>query len=348
MRVLHIAYKRLRSYGATRVSWAQKLDFGLVRNNHYVQAFSDRDVAAFEAPLGIRELGKGKANRRLLQVSEAFEPDLVIVGHSDIVSNQSLLEIRRQHPHCVIIHCNCDPLFVPSNVERIRRLASVVDAVFVTSGLCELRQFEGLGARLYFMPNPVDASVEVLDNSVKTDLDIDLLFCGNATKFTDRFATLERLKNALANELNFKTYGCFGEPPVWGRDYDRVLENTKMALNLNRQDKDYWYSSDRMAQLAGNGILVFTHAGPRFDELLPAETLVYFNNEDDLLSAVRAFHHDDDKRLAWAARARQFFQQEMSSALYARYIVEAAFQQSFSHDYVWARGINPDGTVKRC
>ena len=60
MRVLHIAYQQLRRYGQTRVSWAQKLSFGLIKNDHYLQTFSDRDIAAFEAPLGIRDLGVGK------------------------------------------------------------------------------------------------------------------------------------------------------------------------------------------------------------------------------------------------------------------------------------------------
>ena len=61
MKVLHVDYDRLRSYGANRISWAEKMKYGLIRNNHYVRSFSDRDVAAFGAPLGIRELGKKAA-----------------------------------------------------------------------------------------------------------------------------------------------------------------------------------------------------------------------------------------------------------------------------------------------
>ena len=64
-----------------------------------------------------------------------------------------------------------------------------------------------------------------------------------------------------------------------------------------------------MAQLAGNGILQFAPSrSNRFDELLPAESLVYFSDEkEDLLkpASVEHFHHADDaKRQAWAANAR--------------------------------------------
>ncbi|HVL02423.1 MAG TPA: glycosyltransferase [Dongiaceae bacterium] len=346
MRVLNVAYQQLRRYGQTRVSWAQKLMFGLIKNDHYTVSFSDRDVAAFEAPLGIRDLGHKKANQKLLEMVKAVEPDLVIAGHCDIITNETLQAIKKLNPNCPVVHCNNDPLFVPSNVERIKHRASVVDAIFISTGRRELKIFEGIGARVYHMPNPVDASIENLNNAVCTDLPIDLLFCSNSDDFTKRLEMVKYLKDQLASEMNFKTYGNFGEPPVWGRDYDRALAQSKMGLNFNRQEIHYWYSSARMAQLAGNGILQFTHANLKFDELLPPESAVYFKETDDLLRSIREFQHDDAKRRAWATRARDFFHTEMNSKLYAQYILEASLQIPFSHDYVWARDIHLNGTMK--
>ncbi|WP_444910663.1 glycosyltransferase family protein [Microbulbifer sp. TRSA005] len=346
MRVLNIAYQQLRRYGKTRVSWAQKLTFGLIKNDHYTQVFSDRDVAAFEAPFGIRDLGVSKANRRLLETIEAFEPDLIIAGHCDMISNDTLKAIKQQQPNCLIAHCNNDPLFVPSNVERIKHRAEVADAIFVSTGRRELSIFEGINARVYHMPNPVEPSIENLNNAERTDLSIDLLFCSNSNNFTKRLQMVKNLKDTLGDSLNFKTYGSFGEAPVWGRDYDRALAQTKMGLNFNRQDTHYWYSSARMAQLAGNGILQFTSDKLHFDELLPPESVVYFSDEQDLLEKIRDFHGDDAKRRTWAAKAREFFHTEMNSKLYAQYIVEATSLQPFSHDYAWARDINLDGTLK--
>lgn len=337
MRVLHVAYQQLRRYGKTRVSWANKLTQGLIRNDHFVQVFSDRDVAAFEAFLGIRELGKKKANQRLIETVEAVEPDLMIVGHCDLITNETLALIRQRWPSIVMAHCNNDPLFVPSNVDRIRHRAEVVDAVFVSTGMPELKQFETSPARFYHMPNPVDASIETLDNSQRTDLPVDLLFCSNSNDFTQRRDIVVYLKEQLGDELNFNTPGSFGQSPVWGRDYERALADTRMGLNLNRQEGDYWYSSARMAQLAGSGILQFTHSAPKFDELLPAETLVYFDDMESLRDRIREFHHDDAKRQAWASRARTFFHEHMSSKLYAQYILECSLEMPLSHDYVWHR-----------
>ena len=336
MRVLQVGHHQIRKYGNIRVSWTQKLFFGLIRNGHCVQPFSDRDVAAFEAPLGIRELGKGASNKRLLQTANSFEPDVVIVGHSDIITNDTLISIRKQFPNVVIIGANCDPLFVPDNVAKIAHRCEVVDAMFVSSGDKELEQFQGKRARLYHMPNPIDSSVETFDVTELAEFEQDLVFCSKATDNSTRAQFVNYLKENLSSDVRFATPGNFGQPGVWGRDYDHLLAKSKMGLNLNRQEGFHWYSSDRMVQLVGNGLLTFTHASAEFDTLFPEETLVYFDTEKELLDLVEEFNRDDNKRIKWAKKAREYFHQEMNSTLYAQYILEAGLQEKYTHPYIWA------------
>jgi hypothetical protein len=336
MRILHVAHQQWRNYGHNRVSWAHKLYFGLIRNGHCVQAFSDRDVAAFEAPLGIRALGERAANRRLLQTVEAFEPELLLIGHCDSISNATLEAARRLRPGLVLAGCNNDPLFVPANAAKISARCEVVDAMFVSTGASELRRFAGRRAQLWHMPNPVDSAVDTADVSQLSELPVDLLFCSKETAHTRRGELVTQLKAQLPADFHLLTPGSFGAPGVWGRDYERTLAQSKMGLNLNRQEGLHWYSSARMAQLVGNGLLTFTHASAGFQSLLPAETLVYFDTVDDLAAQVRAFHADDARRRHWAGRARAFFHREINSILYAQYIVETALQQRHSHPYVWA------------
>ncbi|MAM86568.1 glycosyltransferase family protein [Allohahella sp. A8] len=338
MRILHIAHQQLRKYGHLRVSWAQKLYFGLIRNGWLVQSFSERDVAAFEAPFGIRDLGRKKANKRLLETVEAFEPDLIIVGHADIITNQTLEQARVLRPGVVIAGCNNDPLFVPVNADKIRHRCKVVDAMFVSTGERELQQFAGDRARLWHMPNPVDEAIDVYDASSRSALVNDLVFCSKETAYTQRGAVVKYLLDHLPDDFSFLTPGSFGEPGVWGRDYERVLAESRMGLNLNRQEGLHWYSSARMAQLGGNGLLTFTHASGDFQSLFPDETLVYFRSQEELLQKLVEFHRDDAKRREWAARTRQFFHDHMNSNLYASYIVETAMQQPLSHNYVWHNG----------
>ncbi|MBN7797015.1 glycosyltransferase family protein [Parahaliea mediterranea] len=335
MRILHVAHQQLRKYGHTRVSWAQKLYHGLVKNDYLVQRFSDRDVAAFEAPLGIRDLGARQANKRLLQTAEAFAPELVLVGHCDIIGNDTLEALRRLCPGVVIAGLNNDPLFVPENYAKIEHRCAVVDYMFVSTGERELGAFGGQRAQLRHMPNPADPAIESADNSTRDDFEHDLIFCSKSEAYTDRGQTVQYLRDNLPAELRFHTPGSFGVPGAWGRDYDEALAASKMGLNLNRQEGGHWYSSARMAQLGGNGLLVFTHRAADFQSLFPPESLVYFDTARDLCESVTAFHRDDARRRYWAANTRDFFHREMNCTLYARYIVETSMELPYSHDYAW-------------
>lgn len=341
MRIIHVDNHQQRKYGHTRVSWAIKLYTGLVRAGHNVLPFSDRDVAAFEAPLRIRELGRKKANQRLLQTVEAFEPDLIIIGHCDLIDNDTFLEIRRRNSNIAIAACNNDPLFVPKNSSNIARRCEIADSMFVSTGEDDLQVFSGKRARLWHMPNPVDPSVETADTSALASgdpkLETDLLFCSKSQQHTERGRLVANLRELLPADLRLHTPGMFEQPTLWGRAYDKKLATSKMGLNLNRQEGYQWYSSARIAQMAGNGLLVFTHAAARFEDFMPSETLVYFDSEDTLLERLKNFHYDDEMRRHWANRCRTFFHREINNTLYAQYIVESTMHLPYSHKYVWIK-----------
>lgn len=341
MRIIHVDNHQQRKYGHTRVSWALKLYTGLVRAGHNVLAFSDRDVAAFEAPLRIRELGKKKTNLRLLQTVDAFEPDLIVIGHCDLIDNETFTNIRQRRPNIVIAACNNDPLFVPTNATNIAKRCEIADAMFVSTGVDDLKIFQGRRANLWHMPNPVDPAVEVADVSTidadNPQLQTDLLFCSKSHQYTERGKLVGELRERLPADFRFHTPGMFDQPTLWGRDYEHKLSVSRMGLNLNRQEGYQWYSSARIAQMAGNGLLVFTHAAARFDDFMPEETLVYFDDSESLAERLLEFNNDDDKRRHWAAHCRDFFHREINNTLYAQYIVESAMHLPYSHNYVWIK-----------
>jgi len=336
-RILLVGFAQLRRYGNTRVSWFIKLQRGLIQNGHYVHFFSDRDTAAFEAPFGLRDLGKKKANRRLLETAAEIEPTLIIIGHADIISNETLRTLKKAHS-CPVIHCNNDPLFIPSNVQRIHDRLDVCESAFISTGKLTIDEFfPNLTDRTFHMPNPVDPAIERFDvSSIPAEqLQRDLIFCGNATKFTKREETVTWLRDNLASSVRFDAFGFFGRDPVWGKDYDHALSTSAMGVNLNREEGHHWYSSARMAQLAGNGLLVFTHTDNQFQTLFPDRSLVYYDSLDQLKDRVEYFVINDDHRAEQASRTRQVFHDEINNSKYAQYIVEQSLHMKFSDNYIW-------------
>ncbi|HRK71779.1 MAG TPA: glycosyltransferase [Micropepsaceae bacterium] len=338
MRILTVDNLQIRKWGAPKVATDRKLVNGYVRNNFRTLEFSDRDVAAMEAPLGLRDLGRRAANRRLIETARNWQPDMVQLGHCDIIRNETLAEIRQQVPGVRIAFRNVDPLFDPANVSKIDARADHVDAIFITTGGEKLRRFKRAGNVVSFIPNPCDPAIEDMDNSARPAdaFERDLVFCGVGNPTDPRYPLVKRLHDALDGAMRFTSFGMHGPGAVWGLAYDKVLAGSKMALNLNRTEGDYLYSSARMSQLMGNGLLTFMDEACGYRKFFGDGEAGFFGSEDELVAKIRQFHADDAKRRAVAGAGRRFYQTHFSGEMVGRFIVETTMGTAYSRNYLWA------------
>ncbi len=341
MRILQAGNFQVRRNGATRILSDRKLYYGLVRNNHQVHEFSDRDMAAFLAPFRLRDLGKRASNRCFLDTCRNFHPDLILLGHCDILTNQTLEEARRLLPEVRMAYRNVDALWMAANVERIKRIVPWVDHLFLTTAGEQMRQFATPTTSVSYVPNPVDPAIEVEDNASKpsSDLALDLLFCGNGKESDPRIQTVRFLQKHL--DCRFHAYGnVFGEA-IWGSKYRHVLSQTRMGLNLSRQESAYLCSSSRISQLMGNGILTFIHRGTGMERFFGDHAASFFSTDEELLENIQHFLDDEASLRQIASAGRSWSFQHFSSDMVAQFIVESTMNLPFSKDYVWAEETVP-------
>jgi len=339
MKILHVDNLMIRRYGQTKVATGRKLFNGMIRNDYKVLEYSERDIAKFEAPLGIKPLGLRNANRRLIETAENFQPDLILMGHCDIITSATLRTLKQRLPSVKLLYRNVDPLWEARNVERIRYRMHDVDAIFISTGGEALRQFRTGRNLVAFMPNPTDPCVEDQDNAAKTAFDRDLIFCGVGNETDDRYPFVKALHQALDPLLRFDSFGMHGQPAVWGRRYDEALAGSKMGLNLNRFEGWPLYSSARISQLMGNGLLTFLWDKGEMRRLFSDEQAVFFSDFDTLAAKAKAFHADDARRRAVAAAGRAHYHEHFSGQRVVRFMVETALGLPYSHDYLWAEEV---------
>ena len=84
---------------------------------------------------------KRAANKKLIATAANFQPEMILLGHCDIIQNQTLEAIRAAVPGVRIAYRNLDPLFVPRNVEAIQHRAESCDSIFVTTAGDDLNIF---------------------------------------------------------------------------------------------------------------------------------------------------------------------------------------------------------------
>ena len=78
-----------------------------------------------------------------------------------------------------------------------------------------------------------------------------------------------------------------------GDDFLKRLSNSKMALNLSRGKPVKYYSSDRLAQLMGNGLLTFINKNTCYNDFFTNKEMVFYNSIDDLADKVKKFSKND-------------------------------------------------------
>ena len=235
----------------------RKFTHAATRAGHLVVEYSDRAVARMGAPLRLRGLGRGWANRRFLQCVDELRPDLVLLHFADRISNTALAEARRLAPGVVIADVNIDPIDTTKNQRRLALRRGVADALFVTTAEPALGRCVGRGAFAAFLPNPVDASVETgrAFETVSPTWDLVLPVRGEAPRevgpeiLTPSDAA-GRLRAAVPG-LRLSTPGAGGQPQAGGLAYFQALQSARLGWSLSRRAALPLYASDRMAHMFG-------------------------------------------------------------------------------------------------
>ena len=189
-RILLVDNLMIRRYGNLRMGPGRKLMCGAIRNGWRICEFSDRDLARLLAPLGIRALGGMMANRKLLLTARNFRPDIMLLGHCDYISNDTLHAIREVLPAIRIAHFNVDPLWQKRTCEQMAERMESCDALFATTAGDVLKTWITGKNAVAYMPNPSDPSMENQDNGQKTQFERDLFFAGNPREGDPRWELL--------------------------------------------------------------------------------------------------------------------------------------------------------------
>ncbi len=313
----------------------KKLVNGFTRNGHNVYCFNDRDFARYSNIFRSRKWGIAPLNKKLLEVCEELGPELIVLGHCEMISNQTLEAIRGICPGVKIVYRNVDPLIHVQNVKDIKRRVGVVDGVFITTAGESLKQFSSAGGFVTFMPNPVDSAVDTV-RSFENDCDFDLFFAGGPLGTNDPRRDL--MNNLLTNrtDLRISVHGCaINRDYLSGKAYMDRLAQSKMGLCLNRTYDYHWYSSDRMTQYMGNGLVTFLRSGTGFEEFFRDEDLAFYADEAELLRKLDVFMADDAQRRAVAKSGWEKVHEAFSAERVTQYILDRTFENQLSFDYCW-------------
>ena len=109
-----------------------------------------------------------------------------------------------------------------------------------------------------------------------------------------------------------------------------------MGVNLSRGDPIKYYSSDRITQLIGNGLLTFIHRDTHYSDFFSKDEVVFYSNVSNLSEKIQKFAKDDNLRIKIARKGKNKYMKYFNSTVVADYIIKNTFDIRYKKKkYLW-------------
>ena len=109
LRILHITNFNERHNGRLFFNTGRRLNNGFIRLGHSVLEFSDRDIVS-RNKIYKRFIWIKYINDKLVKTCYHFKPDVIVLGHADMVSQDVLLNLKKDYSNLKITQWFLDPL----------------------------------------------------------------------------------------------------------------------------------------------------------------------------------------------------------------------------------------------
>ena len=345
LKIMHITNFNRKFNGRLHYNTSKRLNNGFVRLGHNVLEISDRDIIHENRKI-LDISGRGSLQNSIIENFNNFKPDCLIMGHADSVETATLDIIKEKNKNLKICQWFLDPLSPKGpdhqkNNKRIQSKSRLMDATFLTS--CPSVLSKDIN-NSHFIPNPSDPSFETLKN-YNSDCKNDLFFALShgvhrgklkKGKIDNRELFLNKLvyKNKY---INFDLYGVNGNEPIWGDKFIEVLSQSSMGLNLSRGKAVRYYSSDRIAQLMGNGLLTFIDKNTFYGDFFTNKEIITYNNIDDLSYKLNKYKKDIKERKSIAKNGRNKYIKFFNSKLISEFIIDKTFGFTNKKKFLWEK-----------
>ena len=332
LKILHVTNFNERHNGRLFYNTGKRINNGLIRLNHSVLDFSDRDIVSYYRSLNDVN-GSKKLNSKLIEVISNYVPNILILGHADLIKKETLIYIKKNYPQIKIVQWFLDRMDSNWLVNRKRFLdkIEIMDASFCTTDPSALK-FSSK-QNIFYIPNPVDESFESLHNYKHENFNNDVFFAMShgvhrgilkRGKFDPRENFINKLIKKIPN-IRFDLYGMHEKQPVWADNFINVISQSKIGLNLSQGKTAKYYSSDRFAQLVGNGLMVMIDEKTQFNDFFDNDEIITYNNINDLSEKIIKYSHDDKLRKKIAKNGRDKYFKYFNSTIIADFIIKKAF-----------------------
>ena len=110
-----------------------------------------------------------------------------------------------------------------------------------------------------------------------------------------------------------------------------------MGLNLSRGEAIKYYSSDRITQIIGNGLVCLIDEKTQYKNFFNDKEMVFYKDTNDLSEKILKIANDDKLRKTIAKNGKDKYMKYFNSNLVAEFIINKSLGISDKKSFFWER-----------
>ena len=111
--------------------------------------------------------------------------------------------------------------------------------------------------------------------------------------------------------------------------------NSYMGLNLSRGKPIKYYSSDRLVQLMGNGLLTFVDIKTQLNDFFNHNEIIFYKDIYDLSYKLNKYKKDTSSGKQIAKRGKKKYFKYFNSDIVSDYIISKTFNVKSKYNFIW-------------
>ena len=108
-----------------------------------------------------------------------------------------------------------------------------------------------------------------------------------------------------------------------------------MGLNLSRGTPIKYYSSDRITQIIGNGLVTLIDEKTSYSDFFDETEMVFYKNVSDLSEKIERISNDERLRKSIGKKGKMKYMKYFNSTIVADYIINKTFEIKNNKKYLW-------------
>ena len=139
----------------------------------------------------------------------------------------------------------------------------------------------------------------------------------------------------ISKDIKYDIFGLDNVQPIWADQYFKNISNSKMGLNLSRGTPIKYYSSDRITQIIGNGLVTLIDEKTGYRDFFNNNEMVFYKNISDLSEKILKISKDDKLRKKIAKNGKKKYLKFFNSNNVANFIINKTFELKSKQKYLW-------------